>query len=421
MAGDVDDFADEVEAWNIATFHGLGGEGVGADASRGDFCLVVAFGVCGGEGPCVEAAIELVQGVIGPVRRWGGFEEALGEAGWEAHSERGFGGVEVAAGAGFAEGGEEVLVGGPVDFDWLRTVPVGGDLEDGGTAESAMREEQLFSEASLADGRYDFGGDSGQVAERRLLGGAEDKGDEGWAGFADGDVELAGYVVAETGSAHFGDGEASGGYDQVGGLVGGGVGDDDEAGSFLWIAVDFLDLRFEDDFDIGFGGFAEEHGDDLLGGVVAEELAQGFLVVLNAVAFDEGDEVGGRVAGERGFGEVGIGGEEVVGAGEEVGEVRAASAGDEDFFADAVGAFEEEDAAAALAGFDGAHQAGCACACNYDVEGCLDGGSGHRRRGTLVLLEHRDFKGNSFFADRSPSSFSTLCEASGMVRRGCFS
>ncbi len=38
-----------------------------------------------------------------------------------------------------------------------------------------------------------------------------------------------------------------------------------------------------------------------------------------------------------------------------VGEVAASSAGDEDFFADAVGVIEKGDAASALAGFDGAH------------------------------------------------------------------
>jgi hypothetical protein len=38
-----------------------------------------------------------------------------------------------------------------------------------------------------------------------------------------------------------------------------------------------------------------------------------------------------------------------------VGEVAATSAGDEDFFADAVGVLEYGNAASALAGFDDAH------------------------------------------------------------------
>ena len=117
-----------------------------------------------------------------------------------------------------------------------------------------------------------------------------------------------------------------------------------------------------------------------MGGAVAEELAEGFLVVGDAVLLDQGDEVGGRVAGERGLGEVGVGGEEVIGAGVEVGEVAAASAGDEDFFAGAVGVFEDEDAAAAAAGFDGAHEAGGAGSEDVDVEGCVAWGLGHERK-----------------------------------------
>ena len=68
------------------------------------------------------------------------------------------------------------------------------------------------------------------------------------------------------------------------------------------------------------------------------------------------------VSGRGRIGEVRVGGEEVFGARVEVGEVAAAAAGDEDLFADAIGMIENEDAAAALAGHDGSHQSGCACA-----------------------------------------------------------
>ncbi len=54
--------------------------------------------------------------------------------------------------------------------------------------------------------------------------------------------------------------------------------------------------------------------------------AEGLFVVGDTVLPDQGDEVGGGEAGERGFGEVGVLGEEVFGAGVEVGEVAAASA-----------------------------------------------------------------------------------------------
>ena len=53
------------------------------------------------------------------------------------------------------------------------------------------------------------------------------------------------------------------------------------------------DAVAEEDGDVGFGALALEHGDDVVGGAVAEELAEGLLVVGDAVLFDEGDDVGG--------------------------------------------------------------------------------------------------------------------------------
>jgi hypothetical protein len=119
-----------------------------------------------------------------------------------------------------------------------------------------------------------------------------------------------------------------------------------------------------------------------VGGAIAEELAEGLLVVRDRVSFDEGDEVARGVAGECGLGEVGVGGEIVIGRGVEVGEVAAASAGDEDFLAGAVGLFEDESATAAASGFDGAHQARGACSEDEDV----DFGEGiHSWGGRLIL------------------------------------
>ncbi len=119
---------------------------------------------------------------------------------------------------------------------------------------------------------------------------------------------------------------------------------------------------------MGGAAFGFEHVGDVAGGTVAEELTEGFFVVGDAMLFDEGDEIRGGVAGQGGFGEVGIGGEEILRLAMDVGEVAAASAGDEDFLADAVGVFEDGDATAALGGFDGAEQAGGAGADYQNVE-----------------------------------------------------
>jgi hypothetical protein len=103
---------------------------------------------------------------------------------------------------------------------------------------------------------------------------------------------------------------------------------------------DLCDGLLEEDADAGGAALRFEHGDDVACGAVAEELAERLLVEGNAMPFDEGDEISWRVAGERGAGEVRIGGEESVGRAVEIGEVAAAAAGDEDLLADAVGMIE---------------------------------------------------------------------------------
>jgi dolichol kinase len=52
-----------------------------------------------------------------------------------------------------------------------------------------------------------------------------------------------------------------------------------------------------------------------------------------------------------------------------IGEVAASASGDEDLFPESVCVIEYGDAAATLAGFDGAHQSGGASAENEGVEG----------------------------------------------------
>ena len=51
----------------------------------------------------------------------------------------------------------------------------------------------------------------------------------------------------------------------------------------------------------------------------------------------------------------------------QVGEIAAAATGDQDFLADAIGAFEQQDTAPAFAGFEGTHQAGGPGSENDDV------------------------------------------------------
>ena len=126
-------------------------------------------------------------------------------------------------------------------------------------------------------------------------------------------------------------------------------------------------FRAAPDFYSGLAAFLLEHRSDIACRSIAEQLAKLFLVVGDAVFFDESYEVGRSVAGERRFGEVWIGRKEILRAGVQVGEVAAAAAGDEDFLADSIRAFEHQNTPATLAGLNGTHQAGRTGSENDDV------------------------------------------------------
>jgi len=155
----VDDFSDEIEVGAFFGLHGFGVELVGRDASGGDFGFDVALGAGGGDAPVVEALFEGDEGGVGEgvVRRGvakglGGLrgevegEPAFGHAGGEDVAEFVVDGGGVAASMGGEEEGGDVLSGGEVEGDGLAGLPVGGGLEDGGAAEAAVGDEELFTE-----------------------------------------------------------------------------------------------------------------------------------------------------------------------------------------------------------------------------------------------------------------------------------
>ena len=86
------------------------------------------------------------------------------------------------------------------------------------------------------------------------------------------------------------------------------------------------------------------------------------------MALDQGDEIILGVAGERRPAEVRIAGQKPVGRAMQIGEIAAPAARDQNLGADLVGAIEEEDPAAALAGGQRAHQSGRARPQHNDIE-----------------------------------------------------
>jgi hypothetical protein len=80
VAGDVDDFADEEEAGNIAGFHGFAGKLAGVHAAGSDFSLLVALSGGGTDGPGVQLLLESTEAMVGESARGVKFEPTRGKA-----------------------------------------------------------------------------------------------------------------------------------------------------------------------------------------------------------------------------------------------------------------------------------------------------------------------------------------------------
>jgi hypothetical protein len=91
-------------------------------------------------------------------------------------------------------------------------------------------------------------------------------------------------------------------------------------------------------------------------------------VIRDPVVLHEPNEIGGRVARQRRFCEVGIGGEEIIGPRVQIGEVAAASAGDKDLLSWPLRALKHGDTTPPASSFDCSHEAGRSSAEDEGVE-----------------------------------------------------
>lgn len=166
------------------------------------------------------------------------------------------------------------------------------------------------------------------------------------------------------GRADFWNGEAARGDDQDRSAKLGGVGSHCKLGGVL----NFPDSGVEKKLGACIAALGFEHVGDVLRGTVAEKLPESFLVVRDAMFFDQRDEVRRGIAGERGFCKVFIRANEIFRAAVDVREVATSAAGDENLLADAVGPLKEGDPASAFAGFRRAEESRGAGAENYCVK-----------------------------------------------------
>src|ERR1700751_6022528 len=116
-------------------------------------------------------------------------------------------------------------------------------------------------EGFFADGYDDLCGNTGEVAVVVTILWTESERDEGRPWCDDFQTELAGEIVAESGGAHFGDGEATGGYYQNGCAEFAGFGERHEFGA----ALDFPNFAFRKNFHSRGLAFRVQHISDFQG------------------------------------------------------------------------------------------------------------------------------------------------------------
>jgi hypothetical protein len=137
--------------------------------------------------------------------------------------------------------------------------------------------------------------------------------------------ELAGDVIGKAGRAHFGNGKPACGHDEplCAGRAAAGL--DREPSIRMGHAGNFCG---EADLRVALVAFVQQHLDDGAGFLVTEKLALVLFGIGQAVGGHEGNEIPGRVAGQRRFREMRVLAEKAVGARFEIGEVAASAAGD---------------------------------------------------------------------------------------------
>ena len=156
-------------------------------------------------------------------------------------------------GEGATAGGFGGARGEEIDFDGLRAIPVGGNLENGWAAEATVGEKHRFGEV-CPGGRGHYGeGNATEVSEGGAVGIVPGEWDEPGAKGGEVESELAGDAIAEVGGAEFGKGESAGGHDE-------GWGMEIAEGGCNLVAVDFFDfynLAGAEDLNPGFSTIRE--------------------------------------------------------------------------------------------------------------------------------------------------------------------
>ena len=242
------------------------------------------------------------------------------------------------------------LIGQVVDPHILAALPVRTDLQDRRTAEAAMGEQRRLAERRLAAARHHVGRNARQLGKQRILA-AQRQRYQRRTRLDHLEPELAGELIGKGGGPQLGDRGPAGRNHQCGRAC--------PADVELSIAMlDRAGFAAKPDRDTATLAFLQQHGDDLLGRTIAEQLSQRLLVPGDVVAIDQLDEVRRGVARQRRLGEMRVGRKVAVGRGVDIGKVAPPAAGDQDLAANFIIVIEQQHPPSALAGGGGAEQPG---------------------------------------------------------------
>src|SRR5258708_2324628 len=228
-----------------------------------------------------------------------------------------------------------------------------------------MRDQHLLAKLLSVAGYNHLRRNTRQITVECTILVAQNERHKSRPGLSDGKPELSSEIVTERRCANFRNRKATGGNHEHGRSEFRTRRAHDELRSSFYL----VDLRVEKNAHACALALDFQHVKNVASRVIAEKLAQSFLVIRNVVAFYHRDKVGRCEAGQSRLGKMRIRRKKVLRAATQVGEVAPSTAGDKDFLPESIGALQHCYAPAALAGLDGAHQSRRAAAENECIEG----------------------------------------------------
>src|SRR5258706_6894033 len=265
-----------------------------------------------------------------------------------------------------------------------------------------MREEQVLAKPSSMALGFDIGRDSRQVAITREELRIEAQGEERGPGRDDRESDLLGDAIREGRGADLRHREPAGGNHERRGRERSAARLHAKDGAVAHHPAHLAGLA---PIDAPLRALGDEHVDDPLRAVVAEELPERLLVIRDAVALHERDELARRVARQRRAAEIRVARDEVAVRGVDVGEVAAPAARNADLLADLRVVVDEHHAPPALPRSCGRHHSRGAGTDHGDVAVALLPERHQRRRAFAAECpRHRSFTCLSMISARRTTS-----------------